>query len=239
MPSFPPHDVSRLISRASSRDDAYLVVRRDVATRGGDGRSCGSRPASVARVRAARRAAAHGVPSRWVVGRRRVRASRALDAADGPGLRDFMPSASSGGCGAAGATTVSPRPADAARDGEGRRKAYIETYGCQMNVNDSEIVASVLASSDYDLTDALPDADAILVNTCAIRENAESKVWHRLRQLRAVKRDRERAARREAKRAMSDRSGVFVATPPRPPPSWASSDAWASASRRKFSRRTV
>ena len=165
--------------------------------------------------------------------------SRALDAADGPGLRDFMPSASSGGCGAAGATTVSPRPADAARDGEGRRKAYIETYGCQMNVNDSEIVASVLASSDYDLTDALPDADAILVNTCAIRENAESKVWHRLRQLRAVKRDRERAARREAKRAMSDRSGVFVATPPRPPPSWASSDAWASASRRKFSRRTV
>ena len=144
--------------------------------------------------------------------------SRALDAADGPGLRDFMPSASSGGCGAAGATTVSPRPADAARDGEGRRKAYIETYGCQMNVNDSEIVASVLASSDYDLTDALPDADAILVNTCAIRENAESKVWHRLRQLRAVKRDRERAARREAKRAMSDRSGVFVATPPRPPP---------------------
>ena len=112
---------------------------------------------------------------------------------------------------------VSP-PADAARDGEGRRKAYIETYGCQMNVNDSEIVASVLASSDYDLTDALPDADAILVNTCAIRENAESKVWHRLRQLRAVKRDRERAARREAKRAMSDRSGVFVATPPRPPP---------------------
>ena len=151
-----------------------------------------------------------------------------------------MPSASSGGCGAAGATTVSPRPADAARDGEGRRKAYIETYGCQMNVNDSEIVASVLASSDYDLTDALPDADAILVNTCAIRENAESKVWHRLRQLRAVKRDRERAAR-HARRSAQCRIVPASSSPPRlaRPRSWASSDAWASASRRKFSRRTV
>ncbi|ACO61096.1 radical SAM protein with TRAM and UPF0004 domains [Micromonas commoda] len=72
-----------------------------------------------------------------------------------------------------------------------RRRAYIETYGCQMNVSDSEIVASVLGASDYDLTDTHEDADAILVNTCAIRDGAEAKIWARLRQLKAVKRDRD------------------------------------------------
>ena len=79
-------------------------------------------------------------------------------------------------------------------------KAYIETYGCQMNVSDSEIVASVLQSANYAVTDDLNDADAILVNTCAIRDGAEAKIWHRLRQLKAVKTTREKESRRAAKK---------------------------------------
>ena len=79
-----------------------------------------------------------------------------------------------------------------------------------MNVSDSEIVASVLRSHDYVMTDAPEDADAILVNTCAIRDGAEAKVWHRLRQLRAIKTAKARANRRAAKRAALDVSGVFA-----------------------------
>jgi hypothetical protein len=70
-----------------------------------------------------------------------------------------------------------------------------------MNVSDSEIVASVLRSHGYRLVDAAPDADAILVNTCAIRDGAEAKVWSRLRQLKALKSTRRSEAKREAKRA--------------------------------------
>ena len=76
-----------------------------------------------------------------------------------------------------------------------------------MNVSDSEIVASVLGASDYDLTDTHEDADAILVNTCAIRDGAEAKIWARLRQLKAVKRDRELERRR------ASRSGTMSSRP--------------------------
>ena len=66
--------------------------------------------------------------------------------------------------------------------------AYIETYGCQMNFSDTEIVASVLSEMDYGFTANEQDADIVFINTCSIRENAESKVWNRLRQLKGRKR---------------------------------------------------
>ncbi|MCC7495688.1 MAG: tRNA (N6-isopentenyl adenosine(37)-C2)-methylthiotransferase MiaB [Fimbriimonadaceae bacterium] len=70
------------------------------------------------------------------------------------------------------------------------RKLYIETYGCQMNVADSQLIAGSLAAVGYTATDTTADADVILVNTCAIRENAETRVWGRLGQLAQLKRER-------------------------------------------------
>ena len=65
------------------------------------------------------------------------------------------------------------------------KKLYIETYGCQMNVADSEAVASIMKMAGYDVTEAEADADAIFLNTCSIRENAENKIYHRLETLHA------------------------------------------------------
>ncbi|MDY0200066.1 MAG: tRNA (N6-isopentenyl adenosine(37)-C2)-methylthiotransferase MiaB [Bacteroidales bacterium] len=59
-------------------------------------------------------------------------------------------------------------------------KFYIETYGCQMNFNDSEVVASILTANGYTNTSSIDEADIILVNTCSIRENAETRIWGRL-----------------------------------------------------------
>ena len=70
----------------------------------------------------------------------------------------------------------------------GVRRVYIETYGCQMNVSDSEIVASILRDGGFGLTRDADAADVVLLNTCAIRDNAEQKVRHRLDALRARKR---------------------------------------------------
>jgi len=67
------------------------------------------------------------------------------------------------------------------------KKVYIETYGCQMNFNDSEIVASILADKDYDTTDKMEDADVVFLNTCSIRDKAEQTVRHRLIQLKKLK----------------------------------------------------
>jgi len=67
------------------------------------------------------------------------------------------------------------------------KKLYIETYGCQMNVADSEIVASVMHDAGYILTGNINDADLILLNTCSIRENAEQKIWNRLKALKSLK----------------------------------------------------
>lgn len=63
------------------------------------------------------------------------------------------------------------------------KKLYIETYGCQMNVADSEVVAAVMKMAGYDLCEREDDADAIFLNTCSVRENAENRVYHRLDQL--------------------------------------------------------
>jgi tRNA-2-methylthio-N6-dimethylallyladenosine synthase len=60
------------------------------------------------------------------------------------------------------------------------RKVYIETYGCQMNVADSEVVASILSDAGYETTDRIRDAELILINTCSIRDNAEQRIWRRL-----------------------------------------------------------
>lgn len=57
---------------------------------------------------------------------------------------------------------------------------YIETYGCQMNLSDSEVVASILQANGYGITNSIDEADIILVNTCSIRENAENRIWGRL-----------------------------------------------------------
>ena len=67
-----------------------------------------------------------------------------------------------------------------------KKKLFIETYGCQMNFSDSEIVASVLAE-DYEVTDQLILADLILINTCSIREHAEERVFKRLTELNSLK----------------------------------------------------
>ena len=60
------------------------------------------------------------------------------------------------------------------------KKLFIETYGCQMNVADSEVVASVMQMDGYIMTDKLEEADAVFVNTCSIRDNAEQRVIQRL-----------------------------------------------------------
>ena len=68
------------------------------------------------------------------------------------------------------------------------KKVYIETYGCQMNVADTEVVLSVLHKAGYSPTTVLDDADLAFMNTCAIRENAEEKVWNRLNHWKGLKR---------------------------------------------------
>ena len=60
------------------------------------------------------------------------------------------------------------------------RQVFIETYGCQMNVNDSEVVLSILQQSGYSLCNSIKEADLILINTCSIRDNAETRIWGRL-----------------------------------------------------------
>lgn len=67
------------------------------------------------------------------------------------------------------------------------KKLFIETYGCQMNVADSEVVASVMQMDGYVMTDNLENADAVFVNTCSIRDNAEQRVIQRLEYFNAIK----------------------------------------------------
>ena len=60
------------------------------------------------------------------------------------------------------------------------KKLYIETYGCQMNVNDTEVVFSILARHGYERTEEIAEADVIMANTCSIRDNAEQRIWGRI-----------------------------------------------------------
>ena len=68
------------------------------------------------------------------------------------------------------------------------KKLFIETYGCQMNVADSEVVAAIMYSCGFELTDALDEADCIIVNTCSIRDNAEQRVLGRLQNFQPLRR---------------------------------------------------
>lgn len=87
------------------------------------------------------------------------------------------------------------------------KKLYIETYGCQMNVADSEVVASVMQMAGYELTENESEADAIFLNTCSVRENAENKIYHRLDTLFAEQ--RKRAAQGEESQAPRPILGVL------------------------------
>ncbi len=79
------------------------------------------------------------------------------------------------------------KPFDKEQFRNGRSKMYIETYGCQMNVADSEVVVSILNKQGFGLSDNYKDADLILVNTCSIRDNAEQRVFNRLNEFKHLK----------------------------------------------------
>ena len=66
-------------------------------------------------------------------------------------------------------------------------KLYIETYGCQMNVADTEVVFSILGKHGYERTEEMSEADVILVNTCSVRDNAEQRIHGRLEQFNACR----------------------------------------------------
>jgi len=70
---------------------------------------------------------------------------------------------------------------------ESNKKLFIETYGCQMNVADSEVIASVMKMAGYDMCDSLDQADAVFLNTCSIRDNAEQKIFNRLKTLQVLR----------------------------------------------------
>jgi tRNA-2-methylthio-N6-dimethylallyladenosine synthase len=70
------------------------------------------------------------------------------------------------------------------------KKLFIETYGCQMNVADSEVVASVMQMAGYETCDSIEEADAVFLNTCSVRDNAEQKIYHRLEALNALRKSR-------------------------------------------------
>ena len=70
------------------------------------------------------------------------------------------------------------------------KKLFIETYGCQMNVADSEVIASVMKMAGYETCDSIDEADAVLLNTCSVRENAENKIYNRLEALHALRKKR-------------------------------------------------
>ncbi len=77
------------------------------------------------------------------------------------------------------------------------KKLYIETYGCQMNVADSEVVASVMQMAGYEACDAADDADAVFLNTCSVRDNAEQKIYRRLDALHSMQTKRRKSGGRQ------------------------------------------
>ncbi len=70
------------------------------------------------------------------------------------------------------------------------RKLFVETYGCQMNVGDTEIVVAIMQQEGYVYTDKIEEADVILINTCSIRDNAEQRIWGRLAEMKRYRRRR-------------------------------------------------
>ena len=74
-------------------------------------------------------------------------------------------------------------------EGAGRR-LFVETYGCQMNVSDTETVVSIMQRAGYVYTERIGEADVILINTCSIRDNAEQRIWGRLAEMKRYRRER-------------------------------------------------
>ena len=70
------------------------------------------------------------------------------------------------------------------------RKLFVETYGCQMNVGDTEIVVSLMQREGYIHTERAEEADVILINTCSIRDNAEQRIWGRLAEMKRLRRQK-------------------------------------------------
>lgn len=75
------------------------------------------------------------------------------------------------------------------------KRLFIETYGCQMNVADSEVVASIMQTIDYEICESVEDADAVMLNTCSIRDNAEQKIFGRLQALQVDKKNHRKQGR--------------------------------------------
>ena len=82
------------------------------------------------------------------------------------------------------------------------KKFYIETYGCQMNVADSEVVAAIMQTTDCEMVDDIAEADIVILNTCSIRDNAEQKVQNRLKELKGKG---YKATRRQGNEAIGER----------------------------------
>ncbi|KAK7872978.1 hypothetical protein R5R35_004282 [Gryllus longicercus] len=111
---------------------------------------------------------------------------------EGPGFKEFL-SGTTATTSAVPQLETTPYLSHAAAKGLGRnRKVYFDVYGCQMNVNDTEVVWAILKKSGFTKTEELNEADIVLVMTCAIREGAETKVWNRLEYLKGLKNARTR-----------------------------------------------
>ncbi|XP_049801240.1 CDK5RAP1-like protein [Schistocerca nitens] len=102
----------------------------------------------------------------------------------GPGLKDFLQGDLPSDAHRVAITEL-PYVATEHFSGHGR-KVYFDVYGCQMNVNDTEIIWSVLKDVGFTKTDSLTDADVVLVVTCSIREGAETKIWNKLQYLKGI-----------------------------------------------------
>ena len=89
------------------------------------------------------------------------------------------------------------------------KKLYIETYGCQMNVADSEVVASVMQMAGYETCDTVEEADAVFLNTCSVRDNAEQKILHRLEELNALRKRRSQKSTLPSGRSGGGRSLII------------------------------
>lgn len=136
---------------------------------------------------------------RAVLAPRRSAHSSTLDAirrsTAGRSFKEFLPgggtpSAGPAGAGIGGQEDSSPHYLQLRRLDCSQNKVYVETYGCQMNVSDSEIVLRIMADAGYERVDSVEEANIVFLNTCAIRENAEDKVWRRLESLKKMRRSR-------------------------------------------------
>ena len=118
--------------------------------------------------------------ARSLIPRCTLSTSTKVDINDGLTLNDFLAQSSNGKINTKQAKPRSPQSTSAL-------SFFIETYGCQMNVSDSEIVRATLLQAGHTISDSVETADIVLANTCAIRDNAEAKVWHRLNFFKSIK----------------------------------------------------